>query len=202
MEPFGLTGEPAGATSAPPHRDSRSVPASAVEAPGRSSGSERWQPSRAGGDTMRRFGLPRGRFGYGPAHRVGYGGSTLAKYGTVSHISGGPPESVYRTIVRMPAYERGIRGLLSDGEQRDLEYRLALDPRVGRVVRGTGGVRKVRVAPAGRGKRGGIRVIYYYRAAKELVYLILAYANAERDTLSGAEKLRIRTLTSQLESEP
>jgi hypothetical protein len=64
------------------------------------------------------------------------------------------------------------------------------------------GVRKVRVAPAGRGKRGGIRVIYYYRAAKELVYLILAYAKAERDTLSGAEKLRIRTLTSQLESEP
>jgi hypothetical protein len=45
-------------------------------------------------------------------------------------------------------------------------------------------------------------VIYYYRAAKELVYLILAYAKAERDTLSGAEKLRIRTLTSQLESEP
>jgi len=95
-----------------------------------------------------------------------------------------------------------MRGLLAEDEQRHLEYRLAVHPRAGPVVPGTGGVRKLRVAPAGRGKRGGIRVIYYYQSAKELVFLILAYAKSERVTLSGAEKQRMRRLTGQLESEP
>ena len=45
-------------------------------------------------------------------------------------------------------------------------------------------------------------MIYYYQSAKELVFLILAYAKSERVTLSGAEKQRMRRLTGQLESEP
>lgn len=102
----------------------------------------------------------------------------------------------------LPTFERSVRAVLTDDQQQALELRLALHPRSGPLVPGTGGVRKLRVAPAGRGKRGGIRVVYYYQARRELVFLILAYAKTEQDTLSGAEKERMRRLIRQLESEP
>ena len=67
---------------------------------------------------------------------------------------------------------------------------------------GTGGVRKLRTPLAGRGKRGGARLIYYYRAKKERVYLILAYAKGVKANLTSAEKREIRRLVSELEAEP
>lgn len=120
----------------------------------------------------------------------------------MSHTTEGCPEPPYRTIVRLPTFERSVREVLSDDEQAGLELRLALRPRSGPVVPGTGGVRKLRVAPEGRGKRGGVRIIYYFHARRDVVFLILAYAKTTRDTLSGADKARMRRLTSQLESEP
>jgi hypothetical protein len=120
----------------------------------------------------------------------------------VSHTTGGTPEPAYRIVVRLPTFERSVREVLSDDEQADLEVRLALHPRSGSVVPGTGGVRKIRVAPEGRGKRGGVRVIYYFHAPREVVFLILAYAKTARDTLTGADRERMRRLTRQLELEP
>lgn len=69
-------------------------------------------------------------------------------------------------------------------------------------MRGTGGVRKIRVALAGRGKSGGARVIYYYVGAKERVFLLLAYPKNEKDNLTGGEKEQMRKLTAILEKEP
>ena len=119
----------------------------------------------------------------------------------MSHISDtGRP--AYRTIIRLPAFERSARGLLSADDEAWLDQSLAQRPAAGAVVPGTGGVRKLRVALPGRGKRGGARIIYYYRAAVARVYLIVAYAKNTRVTLSGAEQRRIRKLVSELESEP
>lgn len=79
---------------------------------------------------------------------------------------------------------------------------LAQAPDAGPVVPGTGGVRKLRVALKGRGKRGSARVIYYYRRTNERVYLTLAYGKATRADLTGAERREIRKLTAMLEAEP
>jgi hypothetical protein len=66
---------------------------------------------------------------------------------------------------------------------------------------GTGGIRKLRVAVAGRGKRGGARIAYYYRGSRELVYLILAYPKNVKENLTAAERREMRRLTAILESE-
>jgi mRNA-degrading endonuclease RelE of RelBE toxin-antitoxin system len=60
----------------------------------------------------------------------------------------------------------------------------------GAVIPGSGGLRKVRWSPAGRGKRGGVRVIYYWAVAQERILMLLVYSKNERDDLS-ADQMRI-----------
>ncbi len=67
------------------------------------------------------------------------------------------------TVVELPSFIAAAAGVLTDDEVEALKQLLATSPEVGKVIPGTGGVRKVRVGVAGRGKRGGSRVIYYFR---------------------------------------
>ena len=69
------------------------------------------------------------------------------------------------------------------------------------MIRGTGGVRKMRVALPRRGKSGGARVIYYYHGGTERVFLILAYSKNRKEGLTGAERLAMRKLTALLAAE-
>ena len=119
----------------------------------------------------------------------------------MSHISPSPGPA-YRTIIRLPTFERTAAGLITDEQHRWLDTTLAGAPDSGAVIPGTGGVRKLRTPAAGRGKRGGARVIYYYRGATERVYLILAYAKGVKEDLSGGERREIRRLVAKLEAEP
>ena len=82
-----------------------------------------------------------------------------------------------------------------------LDQLLSHQPQAGAVIAGTGGVRKLRMRLAGRGKSGGARVIYYYHGTKQRVYLILAYAKNVKESLSEAEKQHLRRLTATLEAE-
>ena len=104
------------------------------------------------------------------------------------------------TIVRLPTFERDARGLLDDEEQRWLDYTLATDPTVGAVMRGTGGVRKMRLALHGRGKSGGARVIYFFAANTQRIFLLTVYAKNMQDNLSAAERHQMRRLTAVLGS--
>jgi hypothetical protein len=79
-------------------------------------------------------------------------------------------------------------GLLTDAELRALEVELLEAPAKGRIVPGTGGVRKMRVALPGRGKSGGARILYVFAPHDQRIYLLLAYPKSVRDTLSQAEK--------------
>jgi hypothetical protein len=58
-------------------------------------------------------------------------------------------------------------------------------PDAGRIVRGSGGVRKLRWAIAGKGKSGGIRVIYYWKRIDNEIWLLTAYGKSERDTIAS-----------------
>ena len=82
-----------------------------------------------------------------------------------------------------------------------LDQLLSHQPQAGAVIAGTGGVRKLRMRLAGRGKSGGARVIYYYHGTKQRVYLIFAYAKNVKESLSEAEKQHLRRLTATLEAE-
>lgn len=72
----------------------------------------------------------------------------------------------------------------SDDEFRRFQAALMESPKAGDVIRGGGGLRKLRWLAQGRGKRGGARVIYYFQDANERIYLIYGYVKSEREDLT------------------
>lgn len=110
--------------------------------------------------------------------------------------------SAFRTLVRLPSFERSAHGLLREEEHRWIDNTLGADPSVGVVTRGTGGVRKLRIALERGGKSGGARVIYFYSGSKQRVFLLFVYSKREKDNLSAAERKEMRRLTAVLEAEP
>ncbi|MCS6910642.1 MAG: type II toxin-antitoxin system RelE/ParE family toxin [Anaerolineales bacterium] len=79
---------------------------------------------------------------------------------------------------------------MTDDEYRKLQSLLANHPTIGAVIPGSGGLRKVRWGLRGRGKQGGVRVIYYWAARQAKLLMLLVYPKNERDDLS-AEQLRV-----------
>jgi mRNA-degrading endonuclease RelE of RelBE toxin-antitoxin system len=78
----------------------------------------------------------------------------------------------------------------------ELQAALVLRPELGDVIPDTGGLRKLRWGESkrGRGKRGGVRVIYYWYSPQALIYLLVLYSKGERDDLGFAEKKSLRQL--------
>jgi len=77
---------------------------------------------------------------------------------------------------------------LDDNDRRLLENEIANNPKIGKVMRGTGGLRKMRYAPEGRGKSGGSRVLYVDYVVHERVYLITAYLKSQKENISSEER--------------
>ena len=78
-------------------------------------------------------------------------------------------------LIETSAFTRQITALLSDEEYRGFQFRLAANPELGDLIRGGGGIRKVRVAVGSRGKSAGARVIYYWAMRRDLIVLLYAY---------------------------
>lgn len=70
-------------------------------------------------------------------------------------------------FVETPVFTRAVTSLLSDEEYRQLQLALLIRPEQGALIRGSGGLRKLRWGAQGRGKRGGVRVIYYWHAGEQ-----------------------------------
>ncbi len=103
-----------------------------------------------------------------------------------------------QTVAETPEYVRRAEKLLSDDERRDLLSYLAAHPRAGDLMEGTGGVRKLRWTRGGRGKSGGVRVIYYFHSATLPLYLLTLFAKNERANLSRAERNALAELVDIL----
>jgi mRNA-degrading endonuclease RelE of RelBE toxin-antitoxin system len=86
------------------------------------------------------------------------------------------------TVVETPTFIRRAERLLSQGERDELIDFLAGNPMAGDVIPETGGVRKVRYAARGKGKRGGVRVIYYLLDEGTPLYALLIYGKGSRTT--------------------
>jgi len=74
---------------------------------------------------------------------------------------------------------------LTDDEFRVFQWYLLLNPEAGDLVSGSGGVRKVRWAPEGKGKRGGIRIMYYWKKSDNELWLLTLYSKNEKATIPG-----------------
>lgn len=103
-------------------------------------------------------------------------------------------------FVELPAFERHRGEYLSDESFRMLQATLMKSPEAGDLIEGAGGLRKIRFADVrrGKGKRGGLRVIYYWWQAGEQFWLYTVYDKDERDDLSPQQR---KTLKSMLKTE-
>ena len=98
------------------------------------------------------------------------------------------------TVVETERFLKDIKPLMPDAERAALVTYVGANPGAGQIIPETGGVRKLRWALAGRGKRGGARVIYYYHSAHLPVFLLAAYAKKEKANLSKAERNTMKRL--------
>lgn len=109
--------------------------------------------------------------------------------------------SLFIEFVRLPTFERRARGLLGEEAIREVEQLLVQNPARGAVIAGTGGLRKLRFANRGKGKSGGVRIIYYRRGMKSRVYLMTVYPKSQKDDLTGAERNEMRRMVVVLNGE-
>jgi hypothetical protein len=102
------------------------------------------------------------------------------------------------SVIELAGYKRRAGELLTPQEQDAVVDLVAYEPTCGDLIPGTGGLRKVRIAVGGRGKRGGARVVCYFHDADIPVFLLALYAKNEKDDLTVAEKKEFSDLTKEL----
>lgn len=105
------------------------------------------------------------------------------------------------TIVETPAFLHLAEGIWADDERVELIDYVARNPENGVVIPGTGGIRKLRWARAGTGKRGGARVIYFYYHTDAPIYMLPAYAKSMSVDLTPEQKRQVTKLTTLLKEQ-
>ena len=93
-----------------------------------------------------------------------------------------------QTVGETPTYLKAAEVLYTEAERASIIATLARDPEAGDIMPGTGGFRKLRLARAGMGKRGGARLVYLYGGENFPIFLITIYAKGEKGNLSKAEQ--------------
>jgi len=86
---------------------------------------------------------------------------------------------------------------MDDEEYSKLQSALFERPDWGKVVPGSGGLRKLRWRGSGHGKRGGLRIIYYWKTIEGQIWLLLAYPKSERDDLTQHEVKQLKKLVEE-----
>lgn len=105
-----------------------------------------------------------------------------------------------QTVVETPVFLRRAEKLLSKDEHDDLIAYLAMHPLAGDEIVGTGGVRKVRFAGKGKGKSGGVRVIYYYYDQEMPIYALLIYVKNERADLTTEQRKAVASFAAAIKA--
>jgi hypothetical protein len=90
-------------------------------------------------------------------------------------------------IIENSVFTRRIKEILSDDEYGQLQRMLVGDPEAGVVIPGGGGLRKLRWAVSGKGKSGGLRIIYYWYVGEEIIYMLFVYKKSEQKDLTGRQ---------------
>jgi len=101
-------------------------------------------------------------------------------------------------FIETPTFTRLVDALLTDDEYAELQNVLVRDPQRGELIKGGGGIRKLRHALAGRGKSGGVRVIYYWLRDDGQIYMLLIYPKSKKDTLTDRETALLYEFVKEL----
>ena len=101
-------------------------------------------------------------------------------------------------FVETRLFTKLVYDYLTDDEYAEFQIFLAMQPEAGAIVRGSGGVRKVRWAQSGRGKSGGVRVIYFARSRQGEIWLLTIYAKGEVESVPAHV---LRKIKEEIENE-
>ena len=104
------------------------------------------------------------------------------------------------TVVETSIFTRRVEKLLSAEEREALVDYLAANPEAGDVMEELGGIRKVRFAAKGRGKSGGVRVIYFFHTENTPLYALMVYAKNEKADLSGDDRKAMRAVVEAIKA--
>ena len=100
-------------------------------------------------------------------------------------------------FVETTIFTRRITEALADDEYRLVQEALLRRPKQGAVIEGTGGVRKLRWGEQGRGKRGGLRLIYYLHPEREIILMLFLYRKNEQKDLTADQKRILANVVRQ-----
>jgi len=104
----------------------------------------------------------------------------------------------FMRFIETPVFTATLRRHLDDETYRALQLSLVLRPTQGPIIQGGAGLRKLRWAAQGRGKRGGVRLIYYWESASQTYYMLYLYAKNEQGDLTSAQ---LKTLAKLVREE-
>ena len=100
-------------------------------------------------------------------------------------------------IKETSVFSEQVQRLLDRESYRLLQLRLVAEPDAGDLIRGTGGLRKIRWEATGRGKRGGVRVIYYWARRLDVILLLLIYSKTQQDDLTPEQMNVLRKVIEE-----
>lgn len=103
-------------------------------------------------------------------------------------------------FIETPIFTQMLAGLLSDDEYASFQKYLACYPLAGDLIQQTGGLRKIRWLAHGKGKSGGVRIIYYYLTHDAQIRLLLLYKKGVHDNLTVEQKKHLRQLNERWRS--
>lgn len=103
-------------------------------------------------------------------------------------------------FVESSAFTKHLPRYLSDEEYTLFQKHLVERPDAGDVIKGSGGCRKVRWAAGGKGKRGGVRVVYYWIGAKDHIHLLVIYGKSDQENLTPDDLKRVKVLLEDIEN--
>jgi mRNA-degrading endonuclease RelE of RelBE toxin-antitoxin system len=93
------------------------------------------------------------------------------------------PYNTIMELIEATAFTKYVYDYLTEDEYLGLQSFLLQNPEAGKIVRGSGGVRKVRWAITGKGKSGGVRVIYYFKKQDDEIWLLTIYSKSEVESI-------------------
>lgn len=105
------------------------------------------------------------------------------------------------TILEFPAFQNQVGICIQADEKDELFNYLARNPIAGEEIPGTGGIRKLRWSGKGKGKRGGLRVIYYFYNDNFPIFLLTVYGKGAQEDLTSKQKIQLTKLSNTLKSE-
>ena len=106
-----------------------------------------------------------------------------------------------QTVCEMPEFTRRANKVMTAEDKGDFIDYIAHNPKAGEIMKGNGGVRKVRFARQGQGKSGSYRILYYYHNQRNPLYLFTVFGKGERANISKAGRNGLKTIIRHMKQE-